>query len=181
VAEFALALPTSSAAFAYDGVNRALAELDERCRVLAGGEVEHWAEARYPHQVWELELPLRSGRFEGPADVAALVEDFHELHREVFAVHDPDSPVEVVGWRARVRVPLAGGGALERPAPADGLVGGRRRAWFPETGRVDVAVRPIEDLTLVQGPAIVEAGLTTIVVPPGASAQRTETGGVLVA
>jgi N-methylhydantoinase A len=180
VAEFAVALPTSTAAFAYDDVNRVLASLDERCRVLAGGEVEHWVEARYPHQVWELELPLRAGRFGGPEDIAALLEDFHELHQEVFAVHDPASPVEVVGWRARVRVPLAGAGAPERAAAGNGLGGGRRPAWFPETGRVEVAVRPLDGVTVLDGPAIVEAGLATIVVPPGASAQRTPTGGLLV-
>jgi N-methylhydantoinase A len=189
VSEFGATLPTSSAAFAYAEVNGVLEELGDRCRAfLAGsddgaGATEYWAEARYPHQVWELELPLRSSRFEGPGDVERLVEDFHELHQEVFAVSDPQSPVEVVGWRARARVGLAGRRAPERADVEPGARPARRLAYFPDTGEAEVPVQPARGLgprTVVEGPAIVEADLTTIVVPPCAAARRSETGGVLV-
>ena len=50
---------------------------------------EYFVEARYPYQVWELEVPLPSGRFDGEADVGALVEAFHATHERVFAVNEP--------------------------------------------------------------------------------------------
>jgi N-methylhydantoinase A len=194
VAEFATTFPTTTADFAYDGVNRVLDSLGARSRAFlaevaethpGSDTVEYWAEARYQHQVWELELPLRSGRFESPGAVTELVGDFHELHREVFEIDDPASAVEILAWRAR-----ASHGLASAPEPSAGPVsrnGGphrwTRRAYFPDVGLADVPVRGLEALDSaaeLHGPAIIDGKLMTIVVPPGAVARRTSTRGVLV-
>ena len=70
-------------------------------------EVEYFAEARYPDQVWELEVPLRRGDFQSSDDVQVFRSDFHQTHRESFAVADVASPVEVITWGARARGRLA--------------------------------------------------------------------------
>ena len=81
------------------------------------------AEARYPHQVWELEVPLRGERSTARRR-RALREDFHALHEEVFAIRDQDSAVEIVNWRARVRCRrsrrrrASGGASQRRSSPA---------------------------------------------------------------
>ncbi len=43
-------------------------------------------EARYPHQVWDIEVPLSSRRFTTASDVESLREAFHRAHERIFAV-----------------------------------------------------------------------------------------------
>jgi len=191
-AEFASTLPTTTAGFAFERVNELLAGLEARCRTFAAGgaapedtTVELTAEARYPHQIWELEVPLRRSRFESDDDVRLLRDDFHAVHEEVFAIADREAEVEVVAWRARVRCRLR---AIEfgrvaapgRAAPFEPS----RRAWFVGSGPAEARVLAFESLEpgeTVEGPAIVESPVTTIVVDPGARAERTPSGSVLVA
>ena len=59
-------------------------------------------EARYPFQVWEIPLPLRTNRIRTQDDVAQVREDFHALHQEIFAIQDTSSEVELVTWSAHV-------------------------------------------------------------------------------
>ena len=56
-------------------------------------------EARYPEQVWEIEVPLRAARFDRTPTVDALVHDFHAMHRK-------SSP-----WRTRNRRSRSSAGA----------------------------------------------------------------------
>ncbi|MBA5770740.1 hypothetical protein, partial [Escherichia coli] len=54
-----------------------------------------------------------------------------------------------------------------------------RRAYFPDTGYIDTTVHRLGDIGVqhrISGPAIVESPFTTIVVPPGAEANRTPSG-----
>jgi N-methylhydantoinase A len=137
--------------------------------------------------VWELEVPLRGPRFERAADVAALCSDFHDHHMDVFATCDRGSPIEVIGWRARVQCQLDERAAITA-AP---LWSGARRpdatrpAWFAghreplqTTVRSFDAIVPGEELV---GPAIVESPVTTIVIEPGASALAVPGGSLVVA
>ena len=117
---------TKSDDFDRAGVNAALAALEERCRAFAeaarrtAGELRiDWStEARYPDQAWEIEVPAARPRASPRAEPMSrgLVADFHRTHQEIFAVSDPASPIEIVGWNATVRCRIgsarAGPGAL---------------------------------------------------------------------
>jgi len=183
---------TSSSKFDGDGVNRVLADLMAACEAFAAGpgagaieqKIEFLAEARYPHQVWEIDVPLRSDRFDGDADVQALVEDFHNAHEEVFAIKDPDSEIEIIGWSARISCRLHDGGmaSLSEFGKTDsGLQ--NRLAYFPDRGWIETAVRAFEDLAVggdISGPAVIESSFTTVVVGPNATASRTPSGGLAI-
>jgi N-methylhydantoinase A len=193
-AEYGATFRTSSDDFDLAGAARVLAELSEKCQRFAEGpgahaistEFEFSAEARYPGQVWELEVPLRDGRIASTADVESLRADFHEHHMDVFATCDRTSAIEVVGWRARVQCQLHAHTSITA-APFDGDLGSShasREAWFAgAAGPVQAAVRhlhaigPGEELV---GPAIVASPVTTIVIEPGARAVGTPGGSLVV-
>jgi N-methylhydantoinase A len=177
--------------FDRDAANEALAELERRCRAFVAGlgsapaatRIEFFAEARYFRQIWELEVPVGSPRFEHAGDVAAFVDDFHAHHEATFAFRDPGAPIEVVGWRAHVSCEVERGRAsAAEPATATGATGSRR-AWFPGAGALDASVADIRAMSPAEplaGPVIVEAGLTTVIVGPGETVRRLPSGALLI-
>ncbi|CAN0534739.1 unnamed protein product, partial [Laminaria digitata] len=146
--------------------------------------IEFFAEARYPEQVWEIEVPLASRRFESDADVQALVQEFHKVHEDIFAINDPNSGVEVVGWTVSVKCRLREGesgslAARELKTSVDGT----RKVYFSGHGHVDATVRRFEAMKqgeVLAGPAIIESPFTTVVVDPGATAERRASGSVSI-
>ena len=189
--EFSRTSFTTTGAFDFAGVNDTLAELERRCRAFLDGRategfeqsIELSVEGRYPHQVWEIEVPLRKARFEGPEDVSALEEDLHALHEEMFAIADRRSHVEAVTWRARARCVLPGGEARVIESGDTGPEQWVRRAHFGEAGAVEALVRRFETMRAgepIAGPAIVESSFTTVVIDPGARAERTANGNLAV-
>jgi N-methylhydantoinase A len=187
-AEHAIALLTTTAAFDFAAVNGALRELSDRCATLLAGSrdgsavpvVELLAEARYPGQVWELELPLRRARFATPDDLAELSEDFHRLHEEVFAVRDQNSPIEIVGWRARVRGSAGSSGSLVSSSESEGVEDSFRTVHLGGAGSQELPVIELASLTETTGPAIIELPGTTVVLDATAVATRTDNGSMVV-
>lgn len=190
--QFHATLFATSDRFEYDRVNAVLDSLEARCRQFMDGpgrgsleqRVQLWAEARYPEQVWEIEVPLPCSRFRGPADVKALEEAFHLAHEEVFAIRDDGSSIEVVGWSATVACRIrAEAGAALLAAEVTGASEGRRQAHFPGHGYVEATVRRFEALAAgerLTGPAIVESSFTTVVLNPGATAERCASGSLSI-
>lgn len=191
-AEYAQMAFTTSDRFSPEMVNQILADLEARCRVFIAGpgegsleqSIEYAVEARYPHQIWEIEVPLRRGRFTTETDVRQLVADFHQAHQSIFEISDPKSEIEAVTWRARVRCRLRDGDAGSLVASASDVdIEGTRRIYFGEQGWVDAAVRRFETVgedDAVPGPAIIESSFTTVVIDPGAVATRTSSGSVSI-
>jgi N-methylhydantoinase A len=191
-ADFATTSVTSSDAFDYDRVNGVLADLVDQCHGFIDGpgagsissQIELSAEMRYPAEVWEIEVPLRVDHFRSAEDVEQMRQDLHAARIEVFGTSDPTAAAHVVTWRAKVSCRLREGepGLLRssKVLPA----GNRTRpAYFPTIGLTDTTVRlldSIHDGEVIEGPAIVESAVTTIVVVPGASAIRTAAGSLLV-
>jgi N-methylhydantoinase A len=141
-------------------------------------------EARYPHQVWEIEVPLRGETLATPEEMDQLRQDFHAVHDELFAVRDDGAPVEIVTWRAHVRCALREQppGRAEAAASAR-RSSGRRRAYFPRLGTVDVPVVDFSELATgapTVGPLIVESPVTTVVVDQDARVQRLPSGSLLL-
>jgi len=189
VSEYASAFFTGSDDFDHERADALLGDLRRRCeqfaqRNSASGEpqVEYVAEARYRHQVWQLDVLLREGSLGTEAALAHLMEDFHAVHEEVYAVRDERAVLEVVNLRARVTCPLSGGAtdtvALEPPAASQS-----RRVFFSGAGEVDAAIWRLESMApgvQVSGPAIVESSFTTVVLNPGASAERAASGSLVI-
>jgi N-methylhydantoinase A len=189
---FHTTLFTRSAAFDRDGVNAVLADLERQARAFIAGPgqgsraqtIRLWAEARYPEQVWELEVELPVTRFHSDDDVAALVEAFHRVHEDVFAIRDAGSGIEVVGWSAtvacRIRDETVGftlGHESTTAAPA------ARAAYFPGHGRLPTPVHRFESIgpgIHIAGPAIIESSFTTVVVNPGSVAERLPSGSLAI-
>ncbi len=188
-------LPVTTARFDAERVNAVLARLRARCQDFLDGpaagatttSIEFFAEARYPDQVWELEVPLRRDRFEKPGDVETLRQDFHSTHRETFAVADERSAVEIITWGARARAALNTATPRPRDRPAnEGRAAAQahatRSVFFDGAwGQCDVFA--LEDLPLqvtLAGPAIVESPSTTIVLPAGAALTRGTLGSLLI-
>jgi N-methylhydantoinase A len=189
-AEFAAAFPTSAAAFDFDGANRVLGGLEEQCRTFAAGPGAHalevrydyTAEARYANQMWDLEVPLGGGRFRGEEDVHRLVQGFHHVHEQIFAVAEPDSIVNVTRLRARVSCRLREDSVRGVDADAPRTVTARE-VYFAGAGRVQAPVHHLAALAAgdeVEGPAVVESAITTVVVDPGAVARLTDDGGLSI-
>jgi N-methylhydantoinase A len=183
---------TTSEAFDQEAVNQLLDQLEASCQKFIDGpgtgaietDIEFFAEARYPEQVWEIEVPIASRRFNGGGDVAALVEAFHEAHQDLFAIADLESGIEVVGWTAAVRCRLRDSESGTLVAADVGTeIEGTRKVYFSGTGFVDAAVRRFETLQVgekLAGPAIVESPFTTVVVDPGATAERRASGSLSI-
>ena len=182
----------TSEAFDRDAVNGLLDQLEDSCQSFIDGpgdgaletSIEFFAEARYPEQVWEIEVPIDSRRFSSEADVAALVAAFHDAHQDIFAINDPDSGIEVVGWTATVKCRLreSESGSLVA-ADVKTEIEGSRKAYFSGTGFVDTVVRRFETMAVgeqLAGPAIVESPFTTVVVDPGATAERRASGSLSI-
>lgn len=182
---------TTSAAFDFNAVNAVLEGLEAKAEAFLAGSrepvlgksVTFRAEARYPDQVWEIEVAVPVRRFSSQADVDALLEAFHAAHEEIFAVADRDADIEIVNWSiagsARIRndeVPRLTSASVERD-------GGSRIAYFPGHGAVEAKIRRFEKMAageVVEGPAIVESSFTTIVVNPGAAAVRRPSGSLSI-
>ncbi len=180
-ADFSAACFTSSERFDGARVDAVLDELRGRCAAFAEqvGAAEHTveliAEARLARQVWQIDVPLRAERFAGDEDaLQALLEDFRRLHEEIFAVLDERSAVEIVALRARVLCPLdsrSQGRLTQAPQALDA----ERETYFSGHGAMRARVCSLDALAAgepLPGPAIVESPLTTVVVEPGASAER---------
>jgi N-methylhydantoinase A len=191
-AEYAKLLFMSSGHFDSAAVNQVLAELGAKCRDFVAGPgsgavqvaIDYSVEARYPHQIWEIAVPLPAAHFAGDADRQRLVASFHATHKELFEIADPGSEIELVTWRARVRCRLRekGGGTLAADVPT-GKVMPRRPIYFAGTGWAEAEVRRFEAMAAgdcVAGPAIVESSFTTAVIDPGATATRLADGGLSI-
>ena len=180
---------TATDQFDFDGVNSALADIDQRLDAFAARLEErgfrdmrkrYFVESRYRFQVWELEIEIERGHFESDGDVDALVEAFHRMHDRVFAITDPGQVVECLNWRGRLVA------SVNAPTLEPSRVGGesraephrRRRAYFAQ-GLIETPIYLGDQLApdvVIDGPAIIEEPTSTLVVNPGASA-RVSAGG----
>lgn len=179
VMEFGRGFYATTESFDINGVNHVLDLLDAECapHLDAGGRTNRVfvVSARYVSQVWELEVSLPGDRIDGETGVQALRSAFDAVHRRVLGVEDLSSPVECLGWIARLTTPRAehplGSGAAGEKATAPTRT---RDVYFADGWLPTVIASPrsFPSGTSIDGPAVVEETTTTIVVPPGARVTR---------
>jgi N-methylhydantoinase A len=184
---FEVPFRVSDLRFDFLGVASVLRELESRAQAFIAGpgrdaiasSIEFSVEARYPHQVWELEVPLRRARLASEEDLELLRTDFHAVHRDVFAVADEKSAIEFESWHARARCQLARA-PEERSGEPRGVRTGRiRDVFLPRHRAVRAEVWRLEEIPLATaypGPAIVESEATSVLVDPGAAFSRSASG-----
>lgn len=191
-ADYAATFRTVTTNFDYEGVEEVLEVLRGKCSQFIEGpgsnavesSIEIYAHARYPREVWELEVLLPVTNLDSDGQVAEFAESFHAMHEEVFGVRDPHSPIEIVGWRGHARCHLyADTTDIVTMNHSQSGPDSMRQVYFPGVGMVDATVRHLEAMTpgeTLEGPAIVNSAMTTIVIDPGARAERTRTGSLSI-
>jgi N-methylhydantoinase A len=194
IGEFSVSHYAETRRLDLEGVNGALARTDARADAFLAGlddvapvltRKDVLVDARYPSQVWELDIPVPAGRLRGEEDARALEDAFHAAHERVFRVHEPGQYLECLVWKVRATA------VLEKPAlharvPAgddDARTVEPAPAYFSELGFVDVpryagASLPVG--STVPGPAVIREPTTTVVVHPGSSVTVTPLGNYLV-
>jgi N-methylhydantoinase A len=190
---FSRSFTTTSDAFDFAGVERTMAALEaqaaeflERMDVpMDRREIRFSVEARYRGQVWQLSVPLTGTRVADAAALGALLEAFHRLHERFYFVRSADR-VEFTEWNVLAI------GRLPRTRPehrvaatAVGSAGkAARRVYARELGgEVEVPVLDGAKLApgaVVEGPAIIDQPLTSIVLYPDATARMSANSGIWI-
>ena len=182
---------TTSDGFDRDSVNLTLDGLRAEAQAFIDGpgsnavssEIEFAVEARYASQVWEIEVPLPFERFSNDDQLDALNEAFHAMHERIFAVRDPGSVIEYVGWTATARCGLRAGGPGRLAAGKGHDVSGTRKVYFAGEGTVEATLYDFEAMESGKqhmGPAIIESPFTTVIADSATSFERTPSGSLLM-
>lgn len=190
--EFAVVYPTSTAQFDHAGVSMVLKTLSERSAAFAdryGGsagqtEVAFIAEARYRSQSWDIPVDLPADGIDGEQSMKKFVDNFHHEHRALFGYDDPDSPIEISTWHARVILGEENGQAAHGRSASSDAQAKERQIYFAGHGWTTVPVSSLGNVPVdgseLPGPAIIDSPVTTIVVPPGFIAQGLQSGSIIV-
>jgi N-methylhydantoinase A len=132
--------------------------------------IERSAEMRYGEQIFEIDVALNDLDWASDDIVDRIEERFHHRHEELYTYASPDQ--EVVFVNARVAaigiIPKGANASRNEPALSACVPSGKRKAFFGAWQEV-----PVYDLERlkpghsIDGPAIVEAETTTVVVAAG--------------
>lgn len=150
---------------------------------------EYFFAARYRFQSWEIGVPVVPGA-DGLAttDLPRLVNDFHAMHERIYTIKNPGESVEFTSWTVRAigANPRARAHAdnIREPATIKAEPKGTRPIYLPADGAmIGVPVYDADDLgagARIEGPAIAEEELTTIVLLPSWTANTDERGNFLM-
>ncbi len=133
-------------------------------------KVERSAEMRYGEQIFEIDVPLDGIDLDSPSLISDVEDRFHRRHEELYTYCSRDQEVVFVNARVAaigaVAAPAAIGAAAKSSAPCTPR--SHRKAFFGQWR--DVPVYALDDLAPgqgLEGPAIVEAETTTVVINSG--------------
>ena len=157
---------------ALDGaaVKRLFAEMEAEgtARLRAGFNgpvrVQRSVEMRYGEQIFEITVPLDDVDWSVPDPLPEIVERFHRRHEELYTYALREQEAVLVNARAAVIGVLPSlPREPERPDAAPVAARGHRRVWLG--GWIEVPVYDFDALApgqSLQGPAIVESAMTTV-------------------
>jgi N-methylhydantoinase A len=125
------------------------------------------AEMRYGEQIYEIDVPLQDVDWDAVDLVDQIESRFHRRHEELYTYSSPEQEVVFVNARVAAVGQVAQRGRALRPLSSSDTCVPRatRQAFFGEW--LEVPVYSLESLApgqSVQGPAIIEAETTTVLV-----------------
>ncbi len=187
--DFSATQQTQSDAFDLEGVNDTLTSLTDRSQTFldrvgideADRDLTYYAEARYNQQAWEVEVNVPAPPFDED-DVETLIDRFNRTHEATYGYRMDDQDVKFVHWRVEASAEI--GDRLTSTPVADATSAvkevqhGSNTAHF---GDEPVTVPRYDGPAFaagheVDGPAIVDAKNTTIVLPPDSHLEISEYG-----
>jgi N-methylhydantoinase A len=149
--------------------------------VLEGGSIEQAiihksCDMRYVGQAYEINVPFPE--YSRPMDAQTmkkLCASFHLHHRKRFGHSAEEEPIELVCFRVLGILPVRGTKFLPKKEMRGSPLKGHRRAYFgKEKGFMECPIYDREYMNKdyqVEGPAIIEDPITTIVIYPGHRAE----------
>lgn len=191
--DFSMSEFTTHSKFDFNAVNDVLASLESQANEFfnrIGAErsnrsLDFYTEARYPQQVWELQVELPNARV-GEDSLEVLVEKFHDKHEDVYGFSTTED-IEFLYWRVEAtnyanvdRDRILGGDSGQTQEGTDKHR--EREAFFGDESRQTPTYRAdgLSTNDTVTGPSFVEAENTTIVLPPNSELTVTDLGNYLL-
>jgi N-methylhydantoinase A len=129
--------------------------------------IERSAEMRYGEQIFEIDVALDGVDLNSSSLIAEIEDRFHRRHEELYTYASRDQEVVFVNARVAAIGAVSAGRAEEQEAPSTAPCKprSRRKAFFGDW--LDVPVYALDDLKpgqSLQGPGIIEAETTTVVI-----------------
>jgi N-methylhydantoinase A len=132
--------------------------------------IERSAEMRYGEQIFEIDVPLEGLDWESPSLVDAIEDRFHRRHEELYTYSSPGQEVVFVNARVAAvgEVAQRGEGAKAAAQTSACKPMGTRKAYFGDWRDIPVyAFDKLQPGHSLEGPAIIEAETTTVLVDTG--------------
>jgi N-methylhydantoinase A len=132
--------------------------------------IERSAEMRYGEQIFEIDVALDHLDWDAASLVDQIEDRFHRRHEELYTYSSRDQEVVFVNARVAAVGEVSRRGQDERPAPSAAACAPRttRPAFFGAWREVPVyALDALQPGHGFEGPAIVEAETTTVIVGAG--------------
>jgi N-methylhydantoinase A len=178
-----------------DKLNRDFGALDREARAQLRRDgvpdeaisLMHAADCRYVGQGYELRVPIPQGPMDRDS-LAALWNDFHRLHHDEYGHAFPGNPIELVNIRVVARGQMPKIPPFQ--APPNGTVGDAMHStapvYFPTNGKLVPHKTPFYERSRlpagarIHGPAVLLQVDSTVLVPPGDSAEVLSTGDIVI-
>ncbi len=131
---------------------------------------EHSAEMRYGEQVFEIDVPLNDVEWSASSLIEQIEERFHRRHEELYTYASRDQEVVFVNARVAAVGTVARTGEGPKPAASGAACTpcATRQAFFGAWREVPIyALNDLKPGHTLEGPAILEAETTTVVVNTG--------------
>jgi N-methylhydantoinase A len=140
--------------------------------------VHRAADMRYGEQIFEISVDLDGVEWDGPDPMRQVLGRFHRRHEELYTYAVPDQDVVLVNARVAVvgRLPAL---PQEPAVPPRSPAAPRTRRRIYLGGWIEAPIHDLDALApghVLEGPAVVEAATTTVLLRPGERGRVTPLG-----